>query len=311
VPTPVVSDIRGPFADHLAAVIPPEETLVDPEHAVLEGGAEIVVSFARTQSRERFASLLGPNTRWVHVMSTGVDGCALDVVPDGVVVTCSRGASADAISEWVFAMLLAHAKRLPDTWIDRPPEHWGFASLASLDGASVGLVGLGAIATAVHRRLAGFDVQVLATRRRPVPAPDPTIEMVDSVAALLARVDHAVIAAPATPATRHIVDARALASARPGLHLVNVARGSLIDQDALVDALDDGRVARASLDVVDPEPLPDGHPLYAHPRVFVSAHVSWSSPVTLRRTVECFGENLARYRAGRPLEGVVDLAAGY
>ncbi len=98
---------------------------------------------------------------------------------------------------------------------------------------------------------------------------------------------------------------------KPGVHVVNISRGSLIDQDALLTALDDGRVALASLDVVDPEPLPAGHPLYAHPRVHLSPHVSWSSPQTIVRTFEIFADNLTRYRNGAPLRGHVDLEAGY
>jgi phosphoglycerate dehydrogenase-like enzyme len=98
---------------------------------------------------------------------------------------------------------------------------------------------------------------------------------------------------------------------KPGVHLVNIARGSLIDQDALRQALDSRRVAMASLDVVDPEPLPDGHWMYGDRRVRLSPHISWSSPGSQFRTVEMFLDNLRRYRAGEPLHGVVDLDAGY
>ena len=90
-----------------------------------------------------------------------------------------------------------------------------------------------------------------------------------------------------------------------------MARGTLIDQEALLAALDGGRIAMASLDVVDPEPLPAGHPLYSHPRVRLSPHISWSAPDTMPRTFELFAENLRRWRAGEPLQGVVDPAAGY
>ena len=123
--------------------------------------------------------------------------------------------------------------------------------------------------------------------------------------------DHLVLAAPVTPATRHAVDADLLAQVKPGLHLVNVARGALVDHEALRTALDDGRVARASLDCVEPEPLPAGHWLYTHPRVRLSAHISWSAPEALEELILPFVENLRRYRAGEPLEGIVDLEQGY
>ena len=119
------------------------------------------------------------------------------------------------------------------------------------------------------------------------------------------------IAAPATAATQHLIDAAALERMKPGVHLVNVARGTLVDQDALRAALDDGRVAMASLDTVDPEPLPEGHWMYGHPKVRSSAHVSWSSPRSFDRIIDSFVVNLQHYVAGEPLEGVVDVDEGY
>jgi phosphoglycerate dehydrogenase-like enzyme len=116
---------------------------------------------------------------------------------------------------------------------------------------------------------------------------------------------------PPTPRTHRLFDDDTLQHIKRGAHFVNVARGSLVDQDALVRALDDGHIARATLDVVDPEPLPSGHPLFGHERVRLSPHVSWSSPDTIMRTFELFTENLGRYRAGQPLLGVVDLKEGY
>jgi len=319
----IVVDVGDQFRPFVERFLPQGETLVSADDYLASGdfaadreggGPEVLVTFLRETQRERAMSLLGPATRWVHLLSTGVDNTALDLVPEGVTVTCSRGASAEGISEWCLAMMLAHAKRLPDTWLTEPPQPpatWNFAQLASLDGATVGLLGVGAISTGVARRLAGFDTRILGYRRRDLPSPDARIEIVTSLPDVLAQSDHLVVAAAATPATRHILDADAFAQVKPGLHLVNVARGSLIDQDALRVALDDGRVARASLDVVDPEPLPAGHWLYEHPQVDVSAHVSWSAPITMQRIVEGFTTNVPRYRAGQPLEGVVDLEAGY
>jgi phosphoglycerate dehydrogenase-like enzyme len=128
---------------------------------------------------------------------------------------------------------------------------------------------------------------------------------------MLAHMDILSINCPLTPATHHLLDAAAFKATKPGAHLVNVGRGTLVDQDALRAALDTGTVARASLDVCDPEPLPAGHWLYAHPRVRLSPHVSWSSPRSMQRTIELFAENVRRWRAGEPLDGVVDVAAGY
>ena len=137
------------------------------------------------------------------------------------------------------------------------------------------------------------------------------VEIVPDLEPLVASAHHLVVAAPATPDTRGLIDRAALAHAGPGLHVVNIARGSLIDLESLREALDDGRVARASLDTVEPEPLPEGHWLYTHPRVRLSPHISWSMPGALDHILEPFIENLHRYRAGEPLEGVVDVDAGY
>jgi phosphoglycerate dehydrogenase-like enzyme len=137
------------------------------------------------------------------------------------------------------------------------------------------------------------------------------VELVESIGHLLREADHIVIAAPATQATYHLLDDEAFQAAKPGAHLINVARGSLVDHDALLRALDDGRIARASLDVVDPEPLPTGHRLYRHPRVRLSPHVAWSSPSTTAFAVNMFVSELRRWRAGEPLQLTVDVDAGY
>ena len=150
-----------------------------------------------------------------------------------------------------------------------------------------------------------------AFRRTGRPGTSPEVEIVKTLDDLLASADHLVVAASATPATRHLLGADAFARVRPGVHLVNIARGALVDQEALRRALDDGRVALASLDCVEPEPLPDGHWLYSHPQVRLSPHISWAMPDALAWLANTFVDNLVRYRAGETLEGVVDPKEGY
>jgi len=271
-------------------------------------GADVLACLASDEAG--LSRAMAPSVRWVHVLGAGIDGFPLDAVGDRV-VTCSRGASAPAIAEFVLAVMLAFEKQLPNTWITEPPEHWNLAGLGGFRGKTVGIVGLGAIGTEVARRAVAFDTHVVALRRTNKPADVAGVEIVTELHDLLGRSDHVVIAAPATSATRHLLDAGAFAAMKQGAHLVNIARGSLVDQDALIAALDRGTVAMASLDVVDPEPLPAGHPLYAHPKVRLSPHVSWSSPDTMQRTFDLFADNLRRYRAGEPLQGLVDPTAGY
>lgn len=248
--------------------------------------------------------------RWIHTVGTGIDRFPLAAVGDRM-LTCARGATAVPIAEWVLATMLAFEKRLPDAWIHEPPETWNRGDLGTLEGRCLGLVGLGTIGTAVARRAAAFDMRIAAVRRSDRPSPDPQVELLPDLDTLAARADHLVVVAAATPETRHLVGAGVLRAVTPGVHLVNVARGSLVDQQALREALDDGRVAQASLDVCEPEPLPAGHWLYTHPRVRLSPHCSWAAPGAVERILETFVDNLHRHRRGEPLMGRVDLERGY
>jgi len=262
---------------------------------------------------ERLDALLAAahELRWLHLLGTGVDGFPLARVPAHVAITCSRGASAVPIAEWVLATMLAREKQLPDRWMHVPPARWWLAELGTLSGKTLALAGLGGIGSAVAVRAAAFGMRVIALARRARETRPADIEMVGSREELFRRADHLVLCLPSTPATRHFVDAAALAHAKPGLHLVNVARGALVDQDALRAALDDGRVGCASLDVMEPEPLPAGHWLYTHPRVRLSPHVSWSSPHAFPALLAPFIDNVGRFARGEPLLGIVDREAGY
>jgi phosphoglycerate dehydrogenase-like enzyme len=270
-------------------------------------GADVLLS--GLSEKERLVRVITPETRWVHVLQTGVDGFAFEVVDDKI-LTCSRGASSTAISEFVLAAMLAFVKQIPDIWINGA-DQWADRNLDQLSGRTLGLVGIGAIGVATAKRALAFDMEVVAYRRTGNPSPVDHVEIVSDIGDLLGVSDHLVIAAPATTATYHLIDSSAFASMRQGVHLVNISRGALIDQDALVEALDSGRVEMATLDVTDPEPLTEGHRLYSHPRARISPHLSWSSPETLRRSMELFEENFRLYQASQALSGLVDTEAGY
>jgi phosphoglycerate dehydrogenase-like enzyme len=274
----------------------PVEGDVDPD---LTGDALVALTLSTNLDQ------LVPRVQWVHSFSTGVDSLP-EAAFKAEVLTCSRGAGAVPISEYVLAAMLAFEKHLPDIWLHEVPEHWNFADLGGLSGRTVGLIGLGGIGEAVARRALAFDMEVTAFRRRDLPSSVPEVRIVTSLEAVLSVADHLVVAAPYTPRTHHLLDAAAFASVRPGVHLVNIARGGLIDQDALRAALDDGRVAVATLDTVDPEPLPAGHWMFSHPKVRLTPHISWSSPEGARKIFDLFLENLGRYVRREPLEGIVD-----
>lgn len=269
---------------------------------------EVLLTF--TWGSPNMREVLARGVRWVHTLGTGIDQFPVDALGDRT-LTCARGASAIPMAEWTLAMLLAFEKQLPQTWLSEPPEAWNRGGLGGLHGRTLGIVGLGHIGEAIAERALCFGMRVRAIRRTPRPSGVTGVEMAPSLDELLATADHVVIVAPATAQTRHLLGREAFAKMKPGVHLVNISRGALVDQNALREALDSDRVARASLDVVDPEPLPAGHWLYAHPKVYLSPHVSWSMPGSIHMLLETFADNLRRRAAGEPLEGVVDLAAGY
>jgi phosphoglycerate dehydrogenase-like enzyme len=307
----VLTQLGGEAAARIAGAVPEAAVVVVPGHDEPSPDAHGEALLALPWGTPNLAQVLGRGVRWVHVLGTGIDRFPLHLVAPDVTVTCSRGASAVPIAEWTLAVMLAVEKRLPETWIHEKPAGWHGAQLGSLAGKVLGLVGFGAIGQAVATRALAFGMRVRACRRTTAPSPIVGVEMLSSLAALAADADHLVLAAPATAASRGLIGAEVLAAVKPGLHLVNVARGSLVDEQALRAALDDGRVAAASLDAVEPEPLPQGHWMYAHPRVRLSPHVSWSAPDALDELVDRFIDNLRRYRDGQALAGGIDRAAGY
>ncbi len=256
------------------------------------------------------AAAVDRGVRWVQLSGTGIDNTKAELLAVET-VTCARGASAVPISEYVLAAMLAFGRGFPQNWLAEEPPHWNFQRMQTLAGKTLGLVGLGGIGTRVARLATAFDMRVVAVRRTDTPSPIAGVEVVASLADVLPIADHLVLAAPGTAKTRHLLDAAAFAAIKPGAHVVNIARGTLIDQDALRVALDDGRVARASLDVVDPEPLPAGHWLYSHPKVFLTPHSSWVSGAFFDTAIDIFCANLRRYLAGEPLEHLVDRSEGY
>jgi phosphoglycerate dehydrogenase-like enzyme len=248
--------------------------------------------------------------RWIQAVSAGVDEYP-PWIHDVERVTCGRGINSSPIAEYVLASLLAVEKRLDEIWI-KDAADWHKPELGTLNGKTLGLIGYGSIGQAVAARAAPFGMRILATRRSADPAGATThgVQLV-GLDTLLEEADHLVIALPLTHATSGLIGKAALARVKPGVHLVNISRGRILDHAALLDALENKRVGFATLDVTEPEPLPAGHPLYTHPQVHISPHLSWSGGRTGSAFVELFTENLKRFRNGERLSGIVHAHLGY
>lgn len=248
--------------------------------------------------------------KWIHILGTGVNTFPLNLIK-GQIVTCSRGATATPISEWVLGMMLAYEKQLPEMWISQPPDTWYMAKLGSLEGKTLGLIGFGSIGLAVAKKALAFDMKVIAKVRNYRDSPLPNVEFKKDIRTIFSQSDHIVLALPSTPQSQHIINSDTIKYMKPSTHLVNVSRADLIDQDALRAALDLAHIGRASLDIVTPEPLPMGHWMFSHPKVFLSAYISWCSPSSNERVITPFIENVRAYIKGQSLTGVVDTKAGY
>jgi phosphoglycerate dehydrogenase-like enzyme len=249
--------------------------------------------------------------RFIQTLTTGVDLLPAWVL-DGPVVACSRGVPAAPIAEFALMSILAQEKRFDMIRVRSAEEwkqNWNANPLGTLGGKVLALAGYGALGRAIAERARPFGMRILALRRG--GEVDPPAERAEDFGALVAAADHLVLALPLTAETLHILDAGALSRAKPTLHVVNVARGGLVDDAALLAALDEGRIAAASLDVTEPEPLPEGHPFYAHPKVRLTPHISWSDAGSLARLTDLILANLDHYVRGEPLDNIVDPARGY
>lgn len=278
-------------------------------------------------SAETFDRILAraPRLAWVHSASAGVERVLTPAGRErGVVITNARGVFSAPIAEYVLMMILAVSRRLPQLLELQRERTWQPLEATELRDVTVGVIGLGSIGRAVAELAHAFGCRVVATRRRPTAgAPDAAAETVgpggvldavwgpEMLPTLLAESDFVVLALPLTPETEGLIDATALAHAKPGAWLINVARGRLVDDHALLRALGDGTLGGAVLDAFREEPLPPSSPYYDLANVIVTPHTSWSSARVLDRSVELFCDNIGRFARGEPLLNVVDPNAGY
>lgn len=252
--------------------------------------------------------------RWVHVAAAGVDTLLFDgLVDSDVVVTNARGTFDRPIAEFVLASVLAQAKLLYESHDLQQQRVWRHRETYAVRGQRALVVGTGAIGRETARLLAAVGMEVRGAGRRARTGDPDFGEVVESarLAEHAGWADHLVIAAPLTDQTRGLVGSDVLRAMKPGAHLVNIGRGPIVDEDALLQALNEGRLGAASLDVFCTEPLPEEHPLWSAPGVVVSAHMS-GDVVGWRDTLAAqFVDNAERWLDDRPLVNVVDKRLGY
>lgn len=252
--------------------------------------------------------------RWIHTGSAGVDELGIDELQArGITLTNSAGIHAIPIAEWVLYGLLAIVKRGPQMLAAQQAKHWEErVRFDELSGKTLTILGTGGIGREIAKRAAAFDMQIWGINRsgRSVAHFD-RIWSGESWRDALPETDFLVIAAPLTAETQHIISARELSLLPRYAQVINIARGALIDEPALIAALQNGTIAGAALDTFETEPLPATSPLWTLPNVILSPHHSGSSPHMRTRVADFFIANLKRYLNGEALENVVNLSAGY
>jgi phosphoglycerate dehydrogenase-like enzyme len=260
-----------------------------------------------------------PDLRWVHSAAAGVERLLVPAgEARGLTITNARGVFSRPIAEYVLMMVLAVSRRLPQLLELAAERTWQPLEGRELRDTTLGIVGFGSIGRAIAELAAPFGPRILATRRsalagvdEPPPPPGVVVGGPETFGDVIAASDFVILALPLTPATEDLVDDRVLALMKPTAWLVNVARGRLIVERALLRALREGTIGGAVLDTFREEPLQPDSAFYGLPNVIVTPHTSWSSGRVLDRTVELFAENLRRYVSGEPLLNAVDPGAGY
>ncbi len=248
----------------------------------------------------------GSTVRWMHLLTAGREGFEAAGMPTRPAVTWAAGGVSPTVAEHAMALLLALGRRIPDVAAYTAAHRWDrriAARAISLEGGVLAIVGFGHVGREVARRARGFGMTIVAcTRSASADALVDEVQPLSALHAVLARADAIVVAIALTAQTRHLFDRAAFAACKRGALFVNIARGGIVDQAALREALHEGRIGGAGLDVADPEPLPGDDALWDAPNLLVSPHYAGhGGDASIERLAEGAAENLRRLVDGRPL----------
>jgi D-3-phosphoglycerate dehydrogenase len=252
--------------------------------------------------------------RWLQSSAAGLDHCLVpSVVGSDIIVTSASGVLADQVAEHGIGLAIACTRRLPLFLEQQSRREFIRRPTRDLTAATVGIVGLGGVGRRLVEVLAPFRPRILATDYFPIrkPAAVERLGGPDTLPAVLAEADILFLCAPLTPVTRGMIDAAAIARMKPGAILVNMARGQLVDENALVDALESGHLDSAAIDVTPVEPPPASSRLWTAPRLLMTPHVAGQSARRIDAMTDFFCDNLGRYLTGEPLRNLVDKRLGF
>lgn len=252
-----------------------------------------------------------PSLKWISVGGAGVDHIA-PWDPNVVTVTNGSGVASGVMAQYVMGALIALNMRFPKYWRQQADHVWDWGYVESLEGKTLTIVGLGNIGREIARLAGAMGLRVVGTRAH--PAPTEGVDKVygnEDLHSALADGDFVVISAPLLTSTRHMIDASAFAAMKDGVGLVDVSRGGVVDSQALIAAMEAGKLSGAVLDVFEQEPMPDDCPLWDRDNVLITPHCSSVFRGWERKTFAWFCDNLERYQAGKSLQNIVDPAKGY
>ncbi len=299
----------------------PDETHIvagDRPEAFVSAAADADVILSWFQGRELLQEVfrMAPQARWIHSSSVGLDTLLFpELIASPVILTNARGPYSASLGEFAIAAMLFFAKDLRRMVRSQGAGHWDPFDVEMLEGKVAGLLGFGSIGREVARRARGLGMRVLAVRRQPrLYNMDPLVDREyapEHRNEVLAGSDYVVLTTPLTPETRGMIGEAELAVMKPGAVLINIGRGPVVDEAALIRALEEHRIRGAALDVFDQEPLPEGHPFWRMENVLLSPHAADHTAGWLDRSMELFIENFKRFTKGEPLLNVVDKQRGY
>ncbi|HTH41593.1 MAG TPA: D-2-hydroxyacid dehydrogenase [Terracidiphilus sp.] len=277
--------------------------------------AEVILHWSGPRDMVRSAFLASPNLRWLHSRSAGLDSMLFpELVQSPIPVTNGTGVFSQSLGEFALAVILYFAKDIRRLLRNQEACRWEQYDMEELPGQTVGIVAYGDIGRAVASRVHAMGMRVLALKRHAPSSPDPWIERFygpHQLHAMLSECDYVVVAAPLTAETRHMIGDDAIAVMKPNAVVINVGRGPVIHQAALVRALAAGKIKGAGLDVFEHEPIPPDDPIFKLPNVLISPHTADHTKDWLNQAMRFFLEQYQRFSNGQPLENIVEKHLGY